>query len=187
MMGKMRVALGKAMSVPRCRLATRVDGLNHGVVFGLRRVVPLCWLVVASVVVADDAQSDGVSTSRTSIVDFDWHYRDEGLYYDLTERIHFPGPIVDHLLSTERKLSGRLGFKLQLDAAAFDEDESLGDWDDGIEVRRARVYTMGSFFFLKPLTFALDLGMTDGSFFVNDVFLWWSEVPFVSSLKLGHF
>ena len=83
-------------------------------------------------------------------------------------------------------LDGRIGLRFQGDAAAFAPDGVKGA-NSGLGVRRFFFYTTGELDLLYPVLFALDLGVDQGRFFVDDAYLWFTDLPYVGTFKLGQF
>ena len=76
---------------------------------------------------------------------------------------------------------------MQVDASAFEQGGELPEVENGIEVRRLRVFTYGQTYLLSPVTYGLKFGITDGKFYLNDGYIWWHDVKFAGSIKVGFF
>ena len=114
-------------------------------------------------------------------------YMKEGLYYELVESSSYDGNFYTTFFSEKRRFTGRLGATMDLDLAFFDETGAMPKVDDGPYVRSFYVNTYGRGFFLSPLTYGLEFGVSDGSFFFNNGYLWFHEIPFIESFKFGFF
>jgi phosphate-selective porin OprO/OprP len=114
-------------------------------------------------------------------------YMQEGLYYELVETSTYDGAFYTTFFSEKRRFTGRLGARMDLDLAFYDETGAMPKIDDGPYIRRFYVNTYGRGFFLSPLTYGLEFGVSDGSFFFNNGYLWFHEIPYIESLKLGFF
>jgi phosphate-selective porin len=114
-------------------------------------------------------------------------YMQEGLYYELVETSAYDGAFYTTFFSEKRRFTGRLGARMDLDLAFYDETGAMPKIDDGPYIRRFYVNTYGRGFFLSPLTYGLEFGVSDGSFFFNNGYLWFHEIPYIESLKLGFF
>lgn len=84
------------------------------------------------------------------------------------------------------KLDGRVGMRFQGDAAGYATNGIEGA-DGGVTVRRLFFYTTGELDVLYPILFALDLGLEKGSFFIDDAYLWITDLPYVGTVKFGQF
>jgi phosphate-selective porin OprO/OprP len=109
----------------------------------------------------------------------------DGLRYELRQLVPF-GPELRPLRAEGRSLvEGRVGFKLQVDAATYDARPGLPDVDDAAEVRRARLFTEGTLFLLGPIDYKVEFGVANESVFLNDFYLGLHDLPVVGTLKVG--
>ncbi len=90
------------------------------------------------------------------------------------------------LFDRHAKLDGRIGLRFQGDAAAY-APAGVTNASAGLAVRRLFFYTTGELDLLYPVLFALDLGIEKGRFFVDDAYLWVTDLPYVGSFKIGQF
>ncbi len=90
------------------------------------------------------------------------------------------------LFESHASLDGRIGVRFQADTAAFAPNGITGA-SGGLAVRRLFFYTTGELDFLYPVLFALDLGLDQGTFFVDDAYLWITDLPYVGTFKFGQF
>ena len=90
------------------------------------------------------------------------------------------------LFDRKAKLDGRIGLRLQVDAAGYAPDGPTGV-SGGLAVRRLFFYTTGELDLLYPVLFALDLGLDEGRFFVDDAYLWITDLPWIGTFKIGQF
>ena len=110
---------------------------------------------------------------------------DDGLRYEFRQLIPF-GPDLRPLREEGRPLvEGTVGFKLQVDAAAYDARRGLADVDDGAEVRRARLLTEGKLYLFRPIDYKVEFGVANDSVYLNDFYLGLSDLPVVGTLKIG--
>jgi phosphate-selective porin len=84
-------------------------------------------------------------------------------------------------------LLGRVGARLDIDAAAFAADASLSDFRDGAKVRRARFYLLGDFRFGLQLAYKLQFSVEGRRALLNDFYLRWKPRRWVDSVDLGYF
>jgi len=98
------------------------------------------------------------------------------------------GPDAQPLLDFEEvKLTSTIGVRLAGDAAAFHTTGSLTGFDDGAELRRARLFFRGEWTLLLPLEYSIELGYTPNIFVLNDAWLLFPEVRYVGRTKIGQF
>lgn len=115
---------------------------------------------------------------------FYWH---EGLHYWLQQKpvlldeLHIPDR-----LRAKPKLEGKVGGLLQVDAALFGGDDELDGFSDDIQLRRFRLYTKGSFFLWVPVYYKFQFGITKNSFYLNDGYLQFRNIPWVQTVTFGH-
>ena len=87
----------------------------------------------------------------------------------------------------EVKLTSRIGVKFAGDAAVFHTTGNLADFNDGVDLRRARLFLTGEMTLVLPLDYGIELGYTPNKFTLSDAWLLYPEVKFVGSTKLGQF
>jgi phosphate-selective porin OprO and OprP len=90
------------------------------------------------------------------------------------------------LVNERLRLTGRLGVKLSLDAAAFVSTEGQEPVSNRGEVRTARFYTMGDFTWKFPIYYKLELGVVDDSFYLHEAFLRFQEIPYLKNITIGY-
>jgi len=115
--------------------------------------------------------------------DADWP---EGITYEVRGR--YPeedlwGPLQPF---QEVYLVGRIGARLDLDGAAFVADRSLGDFSDGVKVRRARFYLLGDFRLGLPLGYKFEFSIEGNSVFLNDFYLRWKPPKWIDAVDVGY-
>jgi phosphate-selective porin OprO/OprP len=115
---------------------------------------------------------------------FYWY---EGFHYwlqrnpVLQEEFHIP-----ERLRAKPKLEGKVGALLQVDAALFGGDDSFEDFSDGVQVRRFRLYTNGSFFLWVPVYYKFQFGISKGTFYLNDGYLQLRDLPLIQTVTFGY-
>ena len=143
--------------------------------------------VVNAVSKDENAGWESVFTETNRIPFYINFYIRDGLYYELMEEGDIDEGLYTSLFSEKRRVTGRLGMILHTDAAVFAEDGAVPDVDAGITIRRFDVNTYGRAFFLSPLTYGLEFGISDGTFYFKNGYLWFHEVPYVNTMKFGFF
>lgn len=86
----------------------------------------------------------------------------------------------------EVHLKGRVGVRLDIDAAAFAVESSLPQFDDDIAVRRARFYLLGDFRLGLPLAYKFEFSVEGSRVFVNDFYLRWKPRRFADRVDVGY-
>ena len=84
-------------------------------------------------------------------------------------------------------LSGRMGARLQVDAADYLSAGAVEDVPGGVEVRRFFLYTTGRLQLLHPILFRFEVGTKDQRFFLDNFYLWFADLPVVGNVKFGIF
>jgi len=84
-------------------------------------------------------------------------------------------------------LQGRVGARLDVDAAVFAADASLSDFRDDVRVRRARFYLLGDFRFGLRLAYKFEFSVEGRQVLLNDFYLRWKPRRWVDSVDLGYF
>jgi phosphate-selective porin OprO/OprP len=87
----------------------------------------------------------------------------------------------------ELKMSGKIGAKLQLDAAAYATGDQFKGFDDGIEVRRLRVDAKGDCILLMPVSYEVELGYIPNRFYIENSYLALRLADWMGDLKFGQY
>lgn len=143
--------------------------------------------IVAAAQADDSAAWESVFVASNQIPFHINLYMKDGLYYEVMETGSYDSMFVTSIFSEKRRLTGRLGTKLSLDGALYHQNGTLPEASSGLAIRKFRVNTYGRAFFLSPLTYGVEFGIADGSFFFNDGYIWFHKVPWVQSVKIGIF
>lgn len=144
--------------------------------------------IVAAAQADEDASWESVFTEENQIPFHINLYRKDGLYYEVMESSEYNGAFLTKVFSEKRRVTGRLGMKIHADMAGFYEEGGLEDIEDfDAAFRRFRLNTFGRGYLLTPLTYGLEFGMAAGHFFFNSGYIWFHEVPYISSARFGIF
>ena len=116
-------------------------------------------------------------------------YWDEGIRYYLEvplEVVPEEGVLGEPL---ERRLAvvGKIVARLQVDAAGYVARSGLDSIDPGAEVRRFIFGTRGQLFLVKSVRYAIEVELTGNDIEVGDNYLWWDDLPFVRTFKVGNY
>jgi phosphate-selective porin len=90
----------------------------------------------------------------------------------------------------ETRMAGKLGAKFAVDAAAYVADTNFTGFDNGVELRRARVYAKGVCLFLVPVSYELEVGYIPGAFQIENSYVQFPNLEvfgFLGSLKFGQY
>lgn len=87
----------------------------------------------------------------------------------------------------ETRLTGKIGAKFAVDAAAYVADEDLEDFEAGAEVRRARFYVRGDCQIFLPVSYEIEVGYIPGRFYFENSYLEFRNLGFLGSLKMGQY
>ena len=91
----------------------------------------------------------------------------------------------------DKRFSLRVGGRLQVDWALFDQDDVLmnavGDEQDGAEIRSARLNVQGDIYDNIGYRLELEFGGDDGKAKFRDAWLAVNDLPGVGGVKVGHF
>lgn len=143
--------------------------------------------LVATISKDEDAGWESVFSESNQIPFHINLYTKEGLYYEVMESGTYDAAFYTSIFSEERRFTGRLGAILHTDAAYFNGNGTLPSSDGGITVRRFYVNTFGRGYLLSPMTYGLEFGISDGTFFFKNGYAWFHDIPYVESAKLGFF
>ena len=114
-------------------------------------------------------------------------YWEQGMRYRLLDRptVSLDGGVPALSLSDVPLIEGRVGFKLNVDGAAFVARDGMEDVPDRVEVRRAFLTSGGTLHLVYPVQYSLEFGLLGGDFYLDSAWLMWRDVPWVGTLKLG--
>jgi phosphate-selective porin OprO/OprP len=91
--------------------------------------------------------------------------------------------------SNDGSVKLKIGGRIQADAAFFAEDGDLerrfGDFEDGVEFRRARIYIEGEI--RGGIDFKAQYDFAEGDPEFKDVYIGFSDVPGVGNIQIGQF
>ena len=123
----------------------------------------------------------------------------DGLHTEVTRRLGTNDPFAEFREKLEGtnavrvvrleqlKLSGKLGAKLAVDGAAFVTSKELNGFDNGAELRRARLYGKGDCILLLPVSYELEIGYIPDEFYLEQSYLAFKPIPYVGEFKGGQF
>lgn len=118
-----------------------------------------------------------------------WDIRwEHGIHFELTQKVLFPGyEYFPWRHRDYRKLVGRMGAKLHVDAAAVDESGDIPPIQNDAELRRGRLYALGDTYFFRPLDFKVEFGFSGSDFFFTEGYMRWNDVSWLSTIQVGQF
>lgn len=85
------------------------------------------------------------------------------------------------------RLAGTLGARLEVDAAAFDTSGNLSGFDDGVELRRARIRLAGDVILGVPLRYKVEFGYVPNQFSVDNFYLAVPGLGVAGTLRFGDY
>ena len=87
----------------------------------------------------------------------------------------------------ETKMAAKIGAKLAIDGAAYVTGPQFQNFEDGVEVRRARVYAKGDCILVLPVSYELEVGYVPNRFYIENSYLSFKDLPLIGEFKLGQF
>ena len=87
----------------------------------------------------------------------------------------------------ELSLAGSIGGRLELDGAAFGTGGTLSGFNDGFEVRRARITAKGASILGVPFSYRVDLGYVPGEFTVTQAYIEVAGIQHLGDFQFGQF
>ncbi|MCO5123179.1 MAG: OprO/OprP family phosphate-selective porin [Rhizobacter sp.] len=114
-----------------------------------------------------------------------WH----GLDFSASQRTVFESTLsaVPILNFQEVKLAGSIGGRLEVDGAGYATQGSLTGFDDGFDLRRARLTAKGASIFGVGFNYRVDLGYVPGSFTVTQAYIGIPGVRYLGTVEFGQF
>jgi phosphate-selective porin OprO and OprP len=156
------------------------------------------------VTVETNAPLVGVATNAAvpKAKSFHWGFFWEdwgGVHYDVSQRTLIKDPLASfretiqatnayrifHL--EELKMSGKIGAKLAVDAAAYATGKEFQGFDDGVEVRRARIYAQGNCILLLPVSYELEIGYVPNEFYIENSYLAFRNIRWIGDFQVGQY
>ena len=120
-----------------------------------------------------------------------------GLHIELWRKTHLANPLdalglvdpdllpIIHL--EQVKFSATLGARLDVDGAAFRTTGDLTGFDDGVQLRRARINFGGDAILFVPFRYEIQIGYVPSQFNLHEAFLNFPNIKWIGSLQLGQF
>ena len=118
--------------------------------------------------------------------DLDWRGWD-GLRFRLEQPTAIENTGLPVIRLDRVRLSGVLGGKIEVDAAAFSTNGNLSGFDDGVELRRARVKLRGDAILGVPFQYRIDLGYVPNQFSINTFYVAIPDLGRLGTLQVGQF
>jgi phosphate-selective porin OprO and OprP len=87
----------------------------------------------------------------------------------------------------ESRLAAKIGGKLALDAAAYVTSQEFTGFDDGGELRRARLYAKGDCLLVMPVSYQIEIGYVPNQFYIEESYLVLKNLPWIGDLKGGQY
>jgi phosphate-selective porin OprO/OprP len=87
----------------------------------------------------------------------------------------------------ENRLTARFGGRVAVDGAAYLAGSQFQDFDSGIELRRALFFARGDGLLLFPFSYSIELGYNHSSFFLDETYLKFPNIPLIGDFKIGDF
>jgi phosphate-selective porin OprO/OprP len=84
-------------------------------------------------------------------------------------------------------MSGNIGGRLDVDAAGYVTSKEIQGLDDGIEVRRARLYARGDCILLMPISYEIQIGYVPNQLSLQDSYVAMRNIAWLGELKLGEY
>jgi phosphate-selective porin OprO and OprP len=123
----------------------------------------------------------------------------DGLHYELASETLIKDPFAafrqiiegtnayQFIYLEQLRMSGKIGGKLAVDAAAYVTGKEFQDFNGGAEVRRARLYAQGDCLLLLPVSYQLEIGYIPNEFYIEESYLKFKPIPYIGELKTGQY
>jgi phosphate-selective porin OprO/OprP len=149
-------------------------------------------VLVVVLVLAVPAWAEDAPVEKGGGLTFRPLYWEQGPRYDLEIPLGKVVPekgLLGNPLERRFALIGRVVGRLQVDAAVYGArgGSSAGLPRADVEVRRLIFGTRGRFFLLGSVRYAFEMELVAYDLEVGDNFLWWEDVPWVRTVKIGNY
>jgi len=156
-------------------------------------VVVTNLIIVTNYVAAPEPSAAGTAPSPavspgTNENTFGVLWWDQGLNFQLAQRVQMGRTNEAGIpqISERVSLTGRLGLKAAVDAAAFvaaqGQESVPADW----ELRTFRFYAVGDFTWKHPVNYKLELGVVDQEFYLHESYLRFKDIPYAKNITVGY-
>ena len=132
-----------------------------------------------------EASDTDAATAQALSWQFEWRGWD-GLSMELVKPTQL-AVVRPPLRLDQVKLAATLGARIEIDAAAFDTNGTLQGFDDGVELRRARIRLAGDAVLGVPFRYKVEFGYNPGQFALEDFYIAIPELPWIGMLQFGQF
>jgi phosphate-selective porin OprO and OprP len=107
----------------------------------------------------------------------------------LAERFGLPdrGTNAYRLHLEEDKMTMKIGGSLAVDAAAYVTGPQFQGFDDGVQVRRARVFAEGDCLLVLPVSYDLEIGYIPNQLQIQNSYLALKDIAVIGDLKFGQY
>jgi phosphate-selective porin OprO and OprP len=161
-----------------------------------RMVLPLALAALAGGAACAHAEEGGdaaapsaaaTDASAASSLDWTFEWRGwDGLRIELVQDTPLDVSM-RHFRLDQVRLAGTLGARLEFDAALFDAGGTLTGFDDGVELRRARIKLAGDAILGVPFRYKVEFGYVPGSFSLSDFYVAVPDIRVLGTLQVGQF
>ncbi|NJN05249.1 MAG: hypothetical protein HC814_00935 [Rhodobacteraceae bacterium] len=168
-----------------------VIGSSEDTGFGLEKLKERTRVITTQTV----APAAGGAVTNLPATTWEWHlgWVDwDGLHFELRHRTLLSERIsritnLHAVVLEETKMAGKIGAKIAVDAAAFATSGDLDGFDNGTELRRARIYAKGDCLLVLPVSYQIEVGYIPEEFYLENSYLRFHNVGFLGDLQLGQF
>ena len=137
-----------------------------------------------------NTSADGASSSTDEPFKWDFSWRGwDGLYMSASQKTRFKNPVTPlHVFNFEQvKVTGKIGGRLEVDGAAFSTTGNLTGFDNGVELRRARITAKGDVLLAVPFSYKVEIGYVPNKFTIPQAYVTFHGVRYVDDVQLGQF
>lgn len=97
-------------------------------------------------------------------------------------------PLFSSIFLDRLSIRGKIGARLDLDAAAYAPADGLGPVANGVQARRWRLYTSGNAIAVVPFSYTFSVvAVANNEFVLDDTFLEFKHIPCLGTFKVGAF
>ena len=138
------------------------------------------------------AQSKPDATDETPDEPFEWDFSWrgwDGLHVSATRKLSVADPAntLPIINLDEVQFTGKVTGRLEFDGALFSTTGTLSGFDNGFDLRRARIKYRGGSIVLIPITYTIDIGYVPNQFSVTEANATVPDLPYIGRLKFGYF
>lgn len=119
---------------------------------------------------------------------WDFWWKDGYYFIENRDEYQLKSPLLDEIAREKPRFRAMIGARISGDAAVYgSSDLESYEFDNGFEVRRAKLYMVGEYVLGAPTAYKVQFGFEGGQFYLSDFFFRIEDRPVFGNIQLGNF